>query len=98
MQRFMTCILATALLLLPVLAVVGGGNAEAEQTKADFARLNSEVDGLKAKLAAGVTRGDFGAACAECHGAAPKYPLLGARLVAARAQVALAQVEHGTVD
>jgi len=80
MQRFMTCILATALLLLPVLAVVGGGNAEAEQTKADFARLNSEVDGLKAKLAAGVTRGDFGAACAECHGAAPKYPLLGARL------------------
>jgi len=80
MQRFMTCILATALLLLPVLTVVGGGNAEAEQTKADFARLNSEVDGLKAKLAAGLTRGDFGAACAECHGAAPKYPLLGARL------------------
>jgi len=80
MQRYMTCILATALLLLPVLAVVGGGNAEAEQTKADFARLNSEVDGLKAKLAAGLTRGDFSAACAECHGAAPKYPMLGARL------------------
>ncbi len=78
MRRTLTFLLAIALALLPVLGALASGGTEA--SKAEFARLNSEVEGLKAKLAAGVSRGDFGAACADCHGATPKFPLLGARL------------------
>jgi hypothetical protein len=78
MRKTVTVLLAAALAVLPALAVFASGDSE--ETKAEFARLNGEVEALKAKLASGVTRGDFGAACADCHGATPKYPLLGARL------------------
>ena len=78
MRKTVTVLLAIALALLPVLAALASGGSE--DNKAEFARLNSEVEGLKARLAGGVTRVDFGAACADCHGATPKYPLLGARL------------------
>jgi Fe-S cluster biogenesis protein NfuA len=78
MRRYVIALLTGAMLLLPAAAALAGGDSE--QTKAEFARLNGEVEALKAKLEAGVTRADFGAACADCHGATPKYPLLGARL------------------
>jgi len=78
MRTTVTVLLAFALALLPVLAAIASGGAE--DSNAEFARLNSEVEGLKSKLETGVTRSDFGAACADCHGATPKYPLLGARL------------------
>ena len=78
MRKTVVVLLAAALAVLPAFSVLASGGSEA--SKAEFARLNSEVEGLKAKLAAGVSRGDFGAACADCHGATPKYPLLGARL------------------
>jgi mono/diheme cytochrome c family protein len=73
MRNTLVFLLTLALQLLPALAALGSG-------KAEFARLNNEVEGLKARLGEGVTRADFGAACADCHGATPKYPLLGARL------------------
>ena len=77
MRNTSIILLILAMLLLPAFAALGAGDKEA---KAEFARLNQEVEGLKAKLEGGVTRDDFGAACADCHGATPKYPLLGARL------------------
>jgi hypothetical protein len=78
MRKTVIVLLAAVLTLLPSLAAMASGGSEA--SKAELARLNTEVEGLKARLAAGVSRGDFGAACADCHGPTPKYPLLGARL------------------
>ncbi len=78
MRKTVIVLLAAVLTLLPALAAMASGGSEA--SKAELARLNTEVEGLKARLAAGVSRGDFGTACADCHGPTPKYPLLGARL------------------
>jgi hypothetical protein len=77
MRNTSIILLILAMLLLPAFAALGSGDKEA---KAEFARLNKEVEGLKARLEGGVTRDDFGASCADCHGATPKYPLQGARL------------------
>jgi hypothetical protein len=78
MRRTGTIVLAAALALLPAAAALAGGGSE--QTRAELERLNGKVEALEAELGAGVSRADFGASCAECHGATPKYPLLGARL------------------
>src|SRR4030042_1949351 len=78
MRKTVVVLLAAVLALLPALAALASGGSEG--SKAELARLNSEVEGLKAKLAAGGSRGGFGAARADCHGPTPKSPLLGARL------------------